>query len=60
MNGRGWEVKGDRGTTVTHLANGKPKRPQKCISHHRRFLNNRLQPPMASGGVSIVRKGGKG
>ena len=50
----------DRGTTMTHLANGKHKGPQKCISHHRGVPNNRLQPPRASGGVSIVRKGGKG
>jgi hypothetical protein len=59
-NGRGWEGQGDRGTTVTHLANGNPKGPQKCISHHRGVPNGRLQPLRASGGVSIVRQGGKG
>jgi hypothetical protein len=51
---------GDRGTTVTHLADGKPKGHQECIKHHRGVPNDRLQPPRASGGVSIVRNGDKG
>jgi hypothetical protein len=51
---------GDRGTTVTHLADGKPKGHLECIKHHRGVPNDRLQPPRASGGVSIVRNGGKG
>ena len=45
---------------MTHLADGKPKGHQECIKHHREVLNDRLQTPMASGGVSIVRNGGKG
>jgi hypothetical protein len=45
---------------VTHLADGKPKGHQECIKNHSGVLNDRLQPPRASGGVSIVRNGGKG
>ena len=39
--GRMIEGKGDRGTTVTHLVDGKPKRLQECINHYRGVPNKR-------------------
>ena len=45
---------------MTHLADGKPKGHEECIEHHKEVPNDRLQPLRASGGVSIVRNGGKG
>ena len=60
--GRGKRVGwiGHAGDGVTHLANRKPKEPQESMKHHRGVLNDRLQPPRANGGLSFVRKGGKG
>ena len=32
---------GDRGTTVTHLVDGKPKRLQECINNYRGLTSKR-------------------
>ena len=53
------QKRGERGATVTHMGNGKPKGIHQSIKYYRWVPNAKLYSSETIGGVSIYKKGGR-